>query len=181
MRGHSRSDSPEDPSQYSQALTVGDMAALLEAEGVEQAVVAGLSLGGYASLTFHAALPHRTRAVLMFDTGPGFRNNQARAGWNKYAESRAAIFKRDGLAALGSGAEVQVSSHRSAQWLACAARGMLAQFNATVIDSPSHIAVPTLVLVGAEHNPMSPAPTTWRARFRRAQGRARRCRTRGKH
>lgn len=125
------------------------MAALLDAEGVEQAVVVGLSLGGYLSLAFHAAPPQRTRALMLFDTGPGYRNHEARAGWNKYAESRAATFERDGLAALGSGAEVRVSSHRSAQGLAHAARGMLAQFNSIVIDSLSHVAVPTLVLVGA--------------------------------
>jgi pimeloyl-ACP methyl ester carboxylesterase len=46
MRGHGRSDYPDDPSGYSEALTVGDMAALLDEVGVENAIVGGLSLGG---------------------------------------------------------------------------------------------------------------------------------------
>lgn len=150
MRGHGRSDSPEDPTLYSQALTLDDMAALLDVAGAEQAVIGGLSLGGYMSLAFHAVRPERTRALMLIDTGPGFRNDDARAEWNKYAESRAATFERDGLAALGSGAEVKASSQRSARGLAGAARGMLAQIDASVIDSLPHIAVPCLLLVGAE-------------------------------
>lgn len=150
MRGHGRSDSPADPALYSQALTVGDMAALLDTVGAQDAVIAGLSLGGYISLAFHATFPKRVRALMLFDTGPGFRSDAARADWNKYAESRAAKLERDGLAALGKGAEVRVSSQRSAQGLAHAARGMLVQADATVIDSLPHVAVPTLVLVGAQ-------------------------------
>jgi pimeloyl-ACP methyl ester carboxylesterase len=125
MRGHGRSDSPDDPTLYSLALTVGDMAALLDVVGVQKAVVAGLSLGGYMSLAFHAVFPQRVCALMLFDTGPGFRSDAARADWNKYAESRATILERDGLAALGKGAEARISSQRSAQGLAHAARGML--------------------------------------------------------
>src|ERR1700737_3615531 len=47
MRGHGRSDYPDDPKAYSESLTVGDMAALLDEVGVENAIVGGLSLGGY--------------------------------------------------------------------------------------------------------------------------------------
>ena len=150
MRGHGRSDSPADPAQYSQALTVGDMAALLDAVGEPKAVVAGLSLGGYMSLAFHAIHPQRVRALMLFDTGPGFRSDAARGDWNKYAESRATMLERDGLSALGKGVEVRVNSQPSAQGLAHAARGMLVQADASVIDSLPHIAVPTLVLVGAQ-------------------------------
>ena len=42
MRGHGRSASPADPARYSAALTVGDIDALLDAAGAEQAVVAGM-------------------------------------------------------------------------------------------------------------------------------------------
>ena len=45
------------------------------------------------------------------------------------------------------------STHRSAQGLAHAARGMLAQVDARVIDSLPGIAVPTLVLVGENDTP----------------------------
>ncbi len=153
MRGHGRSDSPSDPALYSEQHTVGDMAALLDAVGVQRAIIAGLSLGGYMSLAFQAAQPARTAALMLFDTGPGFRNDAAREEWNRTASSRADALLRDGLAALGRGAEVRLSSHRSAEGLAHAARGMLAQQNPTVINSLASIKVPTLVLVGANDRP----------------------------
>jgi len=54
MRGHGQSDYPEDPNAYSEALTVADIAALLDAVGAQRAIVGGLSLGGYMSLAFTA-------------------------------------------------------------------------------------------------------------------------------
>ena len=64
MRGHGASDYPQDQAAYSEAATVADMAALLDAAGAESAVIGGLSLGGYMSLAFHRAHPERTRALL---------------------------------------------------------------------------------------------------------------------
>ena len=150
MRGHGETGDPRDPALYSQALTVGDMAALLDASGIERAVIAGLSLGGVMSLAFHLAHPERVRALMLFDTGPGFRNAEARRQWNERAEARARELEEKGLAQSGGGAETRLGRHRSAQGLAGAARGMLAQFDSSLIDSLPAIAVPTLVLVGAE-------------------------------
>ena len=45
MRGHGRSDSPDDPKLYSETATVADMAALLDEVGARTAIVGGLSLG----------------------------------------------------------------------------------------------------------------------------------------
>src|SRR3989442_7398768 len=83
MRGHGGTDSPEDPAQYSEALTVQDMTGLLDLFGVERAVVGGLSLGGYMSLAFYLAHPERVRALALCDTGPGYRNPEGRAVWNR--------------------------------------------------------------------------------------------------
>ena len=150
MRGHGRSGDPADASLYSQALTVGDMAAVLDACGEERAVVGGLSLGGVMSLAFHLAHPERVRALMLFDTGPGFRNPEARQRWNAQAEARARSLEEKGLAALGGGAEARLGKHRSARGLAGAARGMLAQGGSALIDGLPNIAAPTLVLVGSE-------------------------------
>jgi pimeloyl-ACP methyl ester carboxylesterase len=57
MRGHDRSDSPDDPALYSHEATVADMAAILDACGERRAVIGGLSLGGYMSLAFNLAHP----------------------------------------------------------------------------------------------------------------------------
>jgi pimeloyl-ACP methyl ester carboxylesterase len=153
MRGHAESDSPDDPAAYSEAHTVADMAAILDACGAERAVIGGLSLGGYMSLAFNVAHPERVRALMLFDTGPGYRNPKGREGWNATAEKRAEAFETRGLEAAGRGAEVRLSVHRSAQGLALAARGMLAQFDSRIIESLETIAVPTLVLVGANDEP----------------------------
>jgi pimeloyl-ACP methyl ester carboxylesterase len=150
MRGHGQSDYPEDQAAYSALNTVADMAAILDAVGAERAIIGGLSLGGYMSLYFHAIHPERTRALLIIDTGPGYRNDAARDGWNATAIKRAERYEADGLGLLNrGGAEVRDARHRDATGLAHAARGMLAQQGSVVIDSLPSIAVPSLVLVGA--------------------------------
>lgn len=154
MRGHGQTDSPDDPSLYSEEATVGDMAALLDVAGVQQAIVGGLSLGGYMSLAFYRLHPERVRALLLFDTGPGFKKDEARAAWNQRALETANSFETQGLNALRSrGREMAMSVHRSPAGLARAARGMLAQRDAQVISSLPHIKVPTLVIVGADDQP----------------------------
>jgi len=149
MRGHGESDSPGDDSLYSHALTVDDMAGVLDACEVEQAAVGGLSLGGFVSLDFYRRHPRRVRCLLLFDTGPGFKNDDARARWNDYAHTLANRLETDGARALSTSAEVAHSSADPAG-LARAARGMLAQQNADVIRSLLDVRVPTLVLVGAD-------------------------------
>jgi pimeloyl-ACP methyl ester carboxylesterase len=149
MRGHGESDYPKDPAAYSEALTVEDMAAILDKVGAKKAIIAGLSLGGYMSLAFHATHPARARALMLFDTGPGFKKDEARTKWNESAHARAARFDAEGLKALNQSDEVKLTRHRDATGLAGAARGMLAQQNDRVIQSLDKVAVPTLVLVGA--------------------------------
>lgn len=149
MRGHGQSDSPADPAAYSEQATVGDMYAILQACGVQRAVIGGLSLGGYMSLAFHLRHPQMIRALMLFDTGPGFRKDAARDAWNTRARARGDDLDARGLAALGASDEVRMSQHRSAAGLAHAARGMLTQRDDSVIRSLETIRVPTLVLVGA--------------------------------
>jgi pimeloyl-ACP methyl ester carboxylesterase len=156
MRGHGQTESPKDPAQYSAALTVADMRALLEHCGIERPVVGGLSLGGYVSLAFYLAHPEMVRALVICDSGPGYRNAEARAAWNKRAHERAAELEAKGLDALaGRSREMReaMGHHASAQGLAHAARGMLAQEGSEVIDGLASIRVPTLVIVGDQDQP----------------------------
>jgi pimeloyl-ACP methyl ester carboxylesterase len=153
MRGHGQSDSPDDPKAYSEAATCEDMAAILKHLGIQKAVIGGLSLGGYMSLAFNVAHPEMTRALMLFDTGPGYKNPVSREGWNETSRKRAEVFEARGLDALGGSAEVRIAQHRSAQGLAHAARGMLAQFDSRIIESLDSIKVPTLVLVGENDTP----------------------------
>jgi pimeloyl-ACP methyl ester carboxylesterase len=148
LRGHGRSDSPTDPAAYSTANSVGDMVALLDAVGAERAVVAGHSLGGYLSLELHLAHPERVEALVLVGTGPGFRRDEPRAEWNRLAERYAVAFSERGLDALGDSEELDAGAHRDASGLVLAARHLLPQHDARVIDSLPSVDVPTLVVVG---------------------------------
>jgi pimeloyl-ACP methyl ester carboxylesterase len=154
MRGHGESDYPDDQALYSEEVTVADMVALLDHAGAKTAIVGGLSLGGYMSLAFHARHPERVRALLIIDTGPGFRKDEARAEWNRNALRTAERFEKEGLGSLGGGsAERATARHRNAAGLAKAARGMLTQRDARVINSLAEIKVPSLVVVGDRDTP----------------------------
>ncbi|MDP6345616.1 MAG: alpha/beta fold hydrolase [Alphaproteobacteria bacterium] len=148
MRGHGRTECPDDPARFSQDETVEDMRALLDHLGVEQAVIAGHSLGGFLSMAFHVRYPERVRALVLQGCGPGFRSGGPRAVWNEYVEGRARSLEEGGLAVLGGGPEVDVSVQGSARGLALAARGILSQVDARVIDSLPAIAVPVLIVIG---------------------------------
>ena len=83
-------------------------------------------------------------------------NAEAREKWNEGARSRATELETRGLEALsGRSREMQeaMGHHASAQGLAHAARGMLAQKDSRVIDALGSIAVPTLVVVGDKDEP----------------------------
>ena len=170
MRGHGQSDYPDDPSAYSEELTVGDMAALLDRVGAKRAIVGGLSLGGYMSLAFYRAHPERVRALLIIDTGPGFKKDEARGAWNKRAHDTGDRFAREGLASLKNASRERSSvSHRDATGLALAARGMLTQRDARVIETLPHIKVPSLVVVGADDTPFLAASDYMAAKIPGAQ------------
>ena len=132
LRGHGSSDAPDDLARYSAEACVADMAALLDACGIARVVAGGLSLGGYLSLEFCLAHPDRVAGLVLCDTGPGYRRDEARQQWNDRAIALAERLERD-----------------SARGLARAARGILTQRDARVIDALPAITIPALVLVGA--------------------------------
>jgi pimeloyl-ACP methyl ester carboxylesterase len=166
MRGHGRTDYPQDPSEYSEEKTVADMTALLDMAGAQKAIIGGLSLGGYMSLAFHLAHPERVRALLVIDTGPGFKSDQARDRWNINALAIADRLESEALNYLRSlSSERSRSSHRSADGLVRACRGMLIQRDARVINSLPEIKVPVLVIVGANDSPFLNAADYMAARI----------------
>lgn len=148
LRGHGQSDYPSAPEAYSEEATLADMAALLDAVQAPSAVIGGLSLGGYMSLAFHRLQPQRTRALLIIDTGPGYRSADARESWNQNALKTANRFETQGLEALKPHA--MQAEHRDASGLALAARGFFMQRDAKVIDSLPGITIPSLIVVGAD-------------------------------
>jgi pimeloyl-ACP methyl ester carboxylesterase len=154
MRGHGQTDYPEDPAAYSEDHTVQDMVSILDAVGVEKAIIGGLSLGGYMSLGFHHLYPERVNALMIIDSGPGYKSDFGRNAWNENCEQTALSFQEEGLGRLADKSpEMASSTHRSAEGLIKAARGMMAQKDDHVILSLPYVDVPTLVIVGANDEP----------------------------
>ena len=70
-RGYPPSDVPDDVDAYSQALAVQDIAAVMDAAGVDRAHVVGLSMGGFAALHFGLDFPGRARSLVVAGAGYG--------------------------------------------------------------------------------------------------------------
>jgi pimeloyl-ACP methyl ester carboxylesterase len=149
QRGHGSSDAPDDMAGYSEQISIADMAAILDTAGADRAMLGGMSLGGYLSLAFHLVHPQRVAALVLVDTGPGYRNDEARSKWNAWVERRAQQLERGELPADTS-AELAQAVHEHPEGLPRAARGVMAQKDSRVITSLDSITVPTLVIVGAE-------------------------------
>src|SRR3954447_12096909 len=93
LRGHARSDAPADQALYSHDLALGDMAAVLDAAGAQRALPWGGSPGGHLSLRFRLPPTERVAGLVLVDTGPGFRRDSERDGWNDYCERTAAALE----------------------------------------------------------------------------------------
>ena len=103
FRGHGRSGAPDDPAAYSMGQVVDDLGRVLDwaagAASAVQAVLGGLSFGGLASLHFALRAPARVRALLLIDSGPGFKNPEAQERWEAGVEKTAAFLERKGMQA----------------------------------------------------------------------------------
>lgn len=153
LRGHGRSDSPDDPSAYSVAASLHDMATLLDEAGADRAVLLGHSLGGYLSLEYALAHPAQVAGLVLVDTGPGFRNDRSRAAWNEMAEQYAGALEERGLDGLPGSEELRRSVHRGVTGLIHTARGTLRQSDAHVLEGLPTIEAPALVVVGSRDEP----------------------------
>jgi pimeloyl-ACP methyl ester carboxylesterase len=167
-RGHGLSDAPDDPCAYSMERVVQDLEQVLDALAPgARVVLGGLSFGGLASLHFALRHPDRVRALLLVDTGPGFKNPEAQRGWEAAVERTASYLERKGLEAFVAsraaeslvGRLPELPAARAASRAIAAQRAHgLAHFGRRVaapappvIDALSRIEAPALVIVG-EHD-----------------------------
>lgn len=154
MRGHGKSDYPEQMIEYSEEKTVGDIDALIDVAGAETAIVGGLSLGGYMCLAYHCKHPDRVQALIIIDTGPGMKNDASREAWNVTANQMADDLENRGLEYLRElTPEMALADHRDTYGLVQSARGMLTQHDARIINSLPNIGAPTLLIVGEQDEP----------------------------
>jgi len=97
-RGHGLSDAPEELERYSLAQVVDDLARVhAAAAGDSPAIAAGLSVGGIVSLSYARARPARVKALVLVNTGPGFKNPEALAQWQNMLERAAQKMGEVGL------------------------------------------------------------------------------------
>jgi pimeloyl-ACP methyl ester carboxylesterase len=148
LRGHGKSDCPADPALYSVDLTVDDIAAILDDCNIDKAVIGGHSLGGVMAFQFQLKYPERVLAMVILNSGPGFRNDAVRDKWNSGCERTASSLEKKGLAALSKSDEVHAEWHSDVWGLIHAARGIMTHEDSRMIDNLSNIDVPVLVLVG---------------------------------
>lgn len=164
-RGHGLSDAPLDPARYSMAQVVDDLGRVLDwAAPGRRAVVGGLSFGGLASLHFALAHPERVRALLLFASGPGFKNPEAQARWEAQVGRVADRLEERGFEGYvdGRAAPTAIGLRPELPAAQAAGRAILAQEPRAValfgrrvsgpapgvIDALATLRVPALVLVG---------------------------------
>ncbi len=140
-----------------------DVAGLMDILGMEQAVLCGLSMGGYAAFAFLRKYPQRVQGLILADTRPGADTDAARAN----REQVALLALSQGTGAIADlqvpkllseytrqyHPEVEQSVRQmidaaTPQGIAAASRGMALRADST--DLLTTISFPTLVIVGEE-------------------------------
>ena len=166
-RGHGRSDPAATPDGYAMETVLDDLARVLDwAAPGAPAVVGGLSLGGLVSLHFALRFPARVRALVLIDSGPGFKNPEAQARWSAQIERIGQRLVQGGMQAFveSKGAATAIGRFPERPLAQAAARAIAAQDPRAladfglrvagpapcVIDDLAKVRQPALVLVGAE-------------------------------
>lgn len=129
LLGHGASPVPDDRAEYTRDRALADLDEVL-AELDEPAVMVGHSLGGYLALAHAATRPGVLRALVVLNTGPGFRDADKREGWNAMSRRNAHRF---GVPEQAVDLNLQADS--------------------VVMDRLGEITTPTLVLAGELDRP----------------------------
>lgn len=168
LRGFGQSgDAPETMTMDEYAA---DLKALLDALNVKQAVVCGLSMGGYIALAFLAKYPGMLKGLILANTRAGADSEQAREA--RYANVQKAF--DEGVSAVAEGmlpkmlteatranrdsltAYVRsMMAHQPAKGVAAAQRGMAARPDRTSMLAA--INIPTLIITGSADTLIPPS------------------------
>lgn len=140
-----------------------DLAARLDAEGIGQAVVGGVSMGGQIAMEFHRRFPDRVAGLILADTSPVPDDEATRAWRHEMAERLVAegmtAYADENLAKMITPYHVaekpDVAAHVTRMMLATSPHGAAAALRGRAQrpdyrPSLATIRVPTLVIVGAE-------------------------------
>jgi pimeloyl-ACP methyl ester carboxylesterase len=163
MRGHGRTDAPADLARYTQDIVIEDIYQLLRHLGVKKAVVGGLSLGGYLTLHFYRQHPDMTAAIILMDTGPGYRTPEKAQGWNQTRIECAEVLETKGIKGFMESpysrsdyyTSPEVMMKHNPTGLANVSRGVM--INPWGVDILPDIKVPALILCGDRDTDFLPA------------------------
>lgn len=170
-RGHGRSEVPPRQEDYSQDIMVADLQGLLDALGVQQAIVGGHSMGSNVALNFAFRSPDRCRALVLVGIGSGSSDPQ---GWRANTQRLADLAEGEGMARvleeikkIPAWAPALTHPHigrRLAQEiLACSPLGIARTIRGVQMRRPTifqlepylvRLAVPTLVVYGDLDTPV---------------------------
>ena len=159
---------------YTQDQVVEDVRAVMDAVGVERAVVGGHSLGGYTSLRFYQRYPARVRGLILSDTGPGYRKMRGAAGWTSNNERLAAKLEARWPEADFDARAAGVGRHGGDAPIRHTAHGLASVYRGVMRMPPmvecGEVKALAIVLVGEEDTPF---PGAVGVHGREAAGRAR--------
>lgn len=133
LLGHGASPVPDDRAEYTRDRALADLDDVIADPVIglgTHPVLVGHSLGGYLALAHAATRPGVARAIVVLNTGPGFRNPERREAWNERSRRNAHRF----------GVPPQVAD-------------LNLQADSVVIDHLAEITIPVLVLVGGDDRP----------------------------
>jgi pimeloyl-ACP methyl ester carboxylesterase len=144
-------------------LFADDVAGLMDTLGIQQAVLCGLSMGGYVAFAFLRKYPQRVQGLILADTRPGGDSDEIKAS----RESTALLALSQGPGAVADlliprllsdytrqhnpvveQSVRQMISAATPQGIAAASRGMALRSDAS--DLLSSISCPTLVVSGEQ-------------------------------
>jgi 3-oxoadipate enol-lactonase len=166
LRGMGLSDAPD--LGYSMATYAADLAALLDALGIDRVVLCGLSMGGYIAFEFVRRWRERVAALVLVDT----RAEADSAEGKRSRDEAAALAREGGAAAVAETMLPKMLAPTAPAALVDRVRGIMAAAPVAGIvgalaamreraDSsamlPELRGVPTLVMVGSEDRMTPPA------------------------
>lgn len=154
MRGHGQTDAPDSLSEYTLDIVIEDIYQLLRYLRIQKAIVGGLSLGGYLTLHFYNQHPDMTAAIILMDTGPGYRTPEKAKDWNQRNIDRARVLETQGMKGFMESeysrddyyTTPDVMIKHNPKGLANISRGVM--INPWGVDILPNIKVPALIICG---------------------------------
>jgi pimeloyl-ACP methyl ester carboxylesterase len=171
-RGYPPSEVPPNFESYSQDIAAADIGAVLDAAGIDQAHVMGVSMGAAACLQFALKEPHRVRSAILCSIGSG--SDEAPGAYAVETEARARTIEQGSMAQAAENfgnsptrrklkeknpalyeSYIKEISTLSVLGLTNTMRGVQSRRPSLYAhhDAIASMRTPTLVLVGAEDEP----------------------------